>query len=142
MPLVRITCPVSNVPDGLLDAVALRIGEALDVDPSLVWVFWEVPRLNWTRVPHWAKGSRAPVVSVKCRSTYTGQQLSDMLFAIQACLSDGLDCPGSEVFVTVDRVQPGELLKDGRVWLEEDALPSTIALHAVGVAESPRTGGE
>jgi phenylpyruvate tautomerase PptA (4-oxalocrotonate tautomerase family) len=120
MPVVKVYSSLAVMPEGLADEVSNAVSTLLGIRRQDVWMLWlpldehNIHRPGLEAVER----ARAPIVVMHCRTTYTRDQVTDVLELLRELLSSKTGCLPESVFVLVQRVHAGELLSHGQVWMD------------------------
>jgi len=139
MPVVQIQSPLQEPPEGLIDAVAALVAEALGLSPERAWVMWHPVPSGFTSRPEWRAGGVGPVVTVICKSSHRTDLVEQMIVGMQQQLASWLACDPADVYIAVLPVTGRHLLVRGELWDDRTTGDETsIVVDAVGWVRSPR----
>jgi len=117
MPIIEFMSNSKAPPRGFLRHLCSDVALALGLPKDNVWAIWHEVKVKSCRVPHWGlKNNCAPIITVRCRSTYSKMQIRGMIHLIASIVSKKLGVEYNKVFVSVSRVMPDHLLVRGKIW--------------------------
>jgi hypothetical protein len=106
----------------------------LGIPSGSCWLWWDqLPPGSYYR-PEWAEPGRAPgpVGVVICRQSYSAELVSSLLWLLQLRLAELLNVAAEDVYLTVQRAVPGELLLRDRLWAGAEAWSGRDGAAAAG----------
>lgn len=141
MPVIKVYSPLEAPPEGLLASICREVLDILKLPDGHCWAIWQEVAPHSFHKPRWSYGSArsAPVVEVLCKSTYRREQVSHVIRRIRDILALHLSCDPDDVYVAAQRVQPGETLVRGDIWVMEANESSEVCASPIGWVRSSRT---
>lgn len=119
MPILHIYYHKFTKIDEVNPQMITAISETLNIPNDRVWLFWHQQSDHFV-CPIWETDSvnLPPVIFVSCKSLYTKAQIESLISVIKDTFSDYLGSGHKDLFIGVNRFQPGELFVNQTLYTE------------------------
>lgn len=119
MPILHIYYHKFSKIDELNTQMIAAISKTLNIPLNRVWLFWH-QQSNHFICPIWETDNEnlPPIIFVYCKSLYTKAQIESLISDIKDTFSDYLGPHNKDLFIGINRFQPGELFVNQTLYTE------------------------